>query len=67
MTPLEPCPVAHPKMHGAHQLNAIIPETSDGTAVLFCDRCGIFRYIPITPVPMDDYSAADIRAMAKRD
>ncbi len=60
------CPVAAKGTKGAHELNAIIPETSADPVVLFCCRCGETSRISMDlPRPVDDWSAADIAALRK--
>jgi len=44
MAPMDPCPCGK---NGAHELSAVLPESSDGDLTLFCDRCGALRRVPV--------------------
>lgn len=58
-----PCPRIK---RGAHSICAIIPDTAEHPAILFCDKCGMHQPVAIDlPRPVDDWTAADIAALRK--
>ena len=64
---MPPCPYAPPKARGAHDINAVIPETSDNPMILFCGRCGMTsRHALALPLPLDDMPSDAIAQMAHR-
>ena len=53
--PLDACPVGK---KGRHQLAAILPDTVEHPAVLFCEWCGTTRSVSLqTPLAADDVMA----------
>ena len=64
MDPLPPCPYPHLCAEGAHNLNAILPDTAEHPAtLLFCDRCGIVRTFSLDPIPLDSLTAVELERL----
>jgi hypothetical protein len=54
--PLEPCEVGR---KGRHELNAILPDTVDNPAILFCAHCGATKTVSLMHLPpADDFIEA---------
>ncbi len=66
--PLPPCPFHR---QGRHDLAIVLPPRGKRAATLICSRCGSARRVsllgPVRAVaPLDDLSAAEIAAAARR-
>lgn len=50
---------------GAHRLVALVPDTPDLPAVLFCDRCGMTKPVSLHQLPPADDAIAEAERIVR--